>query len=99
MIFRYIRVGLPSDDNRLEQARRDLKEYCELLLPQTPIHEVPYEDIRDVFLIELPQEDSDAFQLVNAIAAYCNLHNYHNHIEAEQITVPFDTFLKGLADE
>ena len=99
-MYKYIRIQLiPNRKNSLQKQTNDLRRFVKLFGTEMKLHEVPYADIRDTFLIDLPEDELDACWLINAVQAYCYFHDIPNRLASERLTVPFDVFLRSLADE
>ena len=100
MIYKYIKVQLiPDKKNSLQKQTSDLRQFVKLFGTQMRMHEVPHSDIRDTFLIDLPEDDLDACWTINAVQAYCYFHDLPNRLAADRITISRDEFLHSLADE
>lgn len=97
-MYKFIRLQLLEDNaEMIRKQTSDLKKFASLFDLQ--LHTVPYRDVKDTFLIDLPEDELDFCYLTNAVIAYCYFHRIAHRLASERVTVSFDVFLKNLALE
>lgn len=90
----YLKMQLLNYGNRKGLLRKTsgLKRFAAALQMKV----FPSEMFEDVFYLELPDDQADACQLINAFEAYCYFYEVAIRVAFERETVPFIDFIKKL---
>jgi hypothetical protein len=96
-MYKYIKLQLLCADKKLRQETTALQQLARLFCLKLHIVDNRWHR-KDTFLIELPENDSEACEVINVIWAYSYFHQVAHRLASEKVTVPFEKLLEHLGN-